>query len=474
MKPAHHAREGAALRPWERVAVGATAALLLAGAFVGCSGETVPEEPPLPGPNLLFVSIDTLRADHTGLHGYRHDTTPRLAAFAAGGVRFERAYATMPTTGPSHASMLTGLYPAEHGVLWNGMRLADEHETLAEILGASGYQTAAVVSSFPLATTWGYAQGFQDYVDDFEESDATVVLDSWNEREVGGAFDQRGERTTDEAIQWLDEGWARSAPFFLFVHYFDPHGPYLAPPELRSRFLPESRDRLAETIALYDQEIFYVDRALGRLLDHLANAGLEEGTLVVVTADHGEGLMQHGHLEHGIHLYEEAMHVPLVFRWPGVLPSGTVVHEAVSLVDMTPTLLDLLELPHPRDYSGRSLAGLLRGEPSYEPEPAIFMHRRRYDPPQQVGGVLVSGEQWAIRRGDYKLIAGEEEGQVQLFNLSVDPLERVEIGRYHPERVQRLRAELDAWRESTGTRSDPRVELTPDERRALEALGYAE
>lgn len=444
------------------------AAILLGTLGWGCSREA-----PSSGPHLLLVTIDTLRADHTGLHGYERDTTPRLRDLAAQGVGFDTAYTVMPSTGPSHATMFTGLYPATHGVLWNGMRLGDDQETLAEILATAGYHTAGVVSSFPLSASWGYSQGFAEFLDDFDPASASITQRRWNDQQVVGGFDQRADETTAEAIRWLDETWDRSRPFFLFVHYFDPHGPYQAPGAFATRFRPQHPDALTDTIARYDGEILYADHAIGRLLAYVEASGLDEQTLVVVTADHGEGLMQHGHLEHGIHLYEEAVHVPLVFRWTGTLAGGRVLDQPASLIDLLPTLLDLLGVPSPRQYPGRSLAPLLRGESAPDPERAIFLHRRRYEP-QKIGDLFVSGEQWGIRRDDWKLIVGEGRGGDELYRLSIDAREMTNVAAYHPDEVAALRDELEAWRRSAGSHSDPHAPLSDEERQALEALGYVE
>lgn len=425
------------------------------------------------GPHLLLISIDTLRADHTLLGGYARETTPNLLRLAEEGVRFETAYTAMPSTGPSHASMLTGLYPATHGVLWNGMKLADSHQTLGEVLLSAGYHTAGVVSSFPLAASWGYSQGFADYIDDFDSRGATVTEGTWIGVNVPGGFDQRADQTTEEAIRWLNDEWDRSRPFFLFVHYFDPHRPYQPPPEFRGQFAAKDQSWLDASVALYDEEILYSDRAIGHLLSHLRALGLDETTLVVATADHGEGLMQHGHMEHGVHLYEEGVRVPLVFRWKGELAAGLTVAEPMSLVDLMPTLVDLIGVPWDGSTDGRSLAAVVRGQHALDPEHPVFLQRRPYEP-QKIGRIFVSGEQWGIRRAEWKLIVGETDGQQQLFNLSIDPRELTNVANYHPNEVASLRAELDAWRARAPVRVDPRNDLTTDEREALRALGYVE
>jgi arylsulfatase A-like enzyme len=432
------------------------------------------------GPNLLVVSIDTLRADHTSPYGYGRDTTPGLSALAAQGTLFAVAYAPSPSTAPSHATLFTGQYPGSHGLLKNGIDLDGRMRTLAEILGEHGYQTAAVVSSFVLDARFGFDQGFGTYLDDFPKDEAKGKVDTWEDHEVEGGFDARADDTTRRVLRWLWLDRDAERPFFLFVHYFDPHTPYSPPPGTLLRFPPDpypagagdAGDRRREGIRGYDAEIVFADQEVGRLLEELDRLELAGETLVVVTADHGEGLLDHGFWRHGVDVHEEAVRIPLVVRWPGVVAAGRRSDAPVELVDLAPTLLDLLGVDHsPEHFEGRSLAAYLRGEGELDADDPVFLYRRNYDP-TVVKDEQLAGEQHGVRRGHWKLI-DRSQGDDALYDLARDPGERDNRIDAEPERAAALRRLLDEWRSGHAEPSAPPA-LDPEERRALEALGYVE
>ena len=323
------------------------AALACLGTLAGCGGEA-------PRPSVLLVTIDTLRADAVSAWGVEADTTPRLDALAAAGARFAQATTVTPLTLPAHASLLTGWRPGRHGLTVNGVARPElPVETLAEHLGAAGHDTAAFVSAAVLQRRHGLDAGFDLYDDDLHHP--------------GGPprpTERRGDRTVDRALEWLGEP-ARDAPWFAWVHLFDPHAPYAAP------FRAGGEDRAA-----YLDEVRWTDEQVGRLLD-----GLPPGpVLVIVTSDHGESLGEHGEATHGVLIYESTMHVPLVAAWLDVgedgttaaatdaadeqpFAPGTVREDVVSLLDVAPTVLDLLELPPVEDADGRSFARPLGPRP---------------------------------------------------------------------------------------------------------------
>ncbi|UCE87164.1 MAG: sulfatase, partial [Deltaproteobacteria bacterium] len=263
-------------------------------------------------PNVVLVSIDTLRADALSASG-GPVTTPVFDALARQGVLFQRAIAPSPETAPSHATLFTGVDVLRHGVLANGTPLRGDPPTLAEAFRDANYATAAFVSSFVLDPRFGWSRGFERYDASFDERGSTLSKDHayegafWAEHEFGG-FDRRGAATTRAALAWLE---AAPEPFFLFVHYFDPHAPYQAPLpferraaqasyELADRRVPGlSPAALEELVRRYHGEVLYTDFWLGRLLLGLDRKDVRERTLIVVTGDHGEGLGQHGWLEHG-------------------------------------------------------------------------------------------------------------------------------------------------------------------------------
>jgi arylsulfatase A-like enzyme len=449
----------------------------LASLGLGCARESGP-------PNLLLVSLDTTRRDHTSVYGYERATTPNLEKLAAEGVRFAMAYAPSSTTGPTHATLFTSLHPITHRVVKNGRVLTPPHETLAERLRAHGWVTAGVVSSYVLDARFGYAQGFDVWDDDFDPATATVRGEIWEGAPVE-VFDRRADATTARAVAWLDgrsEGTAgpprdASRPFFLFAHYFDPHAPWVPPADVARAFPPADGPGrgLPALRARYDAEIAFADRQLGVLLDALAERGLAENTIVAVTADHGEGLMQHGLLMHGAQIYEEQVRVPLLLRWPARLPAGRVIEGAVSLIDLAPTLLELagVKLPEDGALHGRSLVPVLEGRASLDPDAPIFLFRQHYERGFD-SGVPVAGEQYGVRLGDWKLILGPEEGTRQLFDIARDPRERRDLAAEQPERAAELERRIADWR-ARYTRDETAPEaVSPEDVERLRALGYVQ
>lgn len=416
-------------------------------------------------PNLVLISLDTTRRDHGSVYGYGRETTPNLERLAREGVLFALAYAPAPTTGPSHATLFTSLHPITHRVVKNGRVLVSGHQTLAERLRERGWTTAGVVSSYVLDARFGWDQGFELWDDDFERATATTMVPSGEGVEV---FDRTADATTRRALTWLESERDASRPFFLFVHYMDPHEPWVAPPEFVQRFRTSevSADGVSGLIARYDAEIAFTDHQIGELLAGLERLGLAADTIVAVSADHGEGLLQHGELHHGTQLYEEQMRVPLLLRWPRGLPSGRVIDGAVSLIDLTPTLLDLAGVaPGAGDgMQGRSLVPVIEGREAIDRTRPIFLFRP--------SNTEIPGEQYAVRQGDWKLIRGPGEGRRELFDLSQDPREREDRAGAEPARADALEQHIAAWlREHE--RPDPAPgAVSPEDLERLRALGY--
>ncbi len=319
---------------------------------------------PAPAPrglNLLLVTLDTTRADRLGCYGHAAAKTRYIDRLAAEGTRFETVIAPAPITLPSHSSILTGLYPFEHGVRNNGnFYLAPRFPTLATVLKARGYRTGAFVSSFILDRRYGLDRGFDVYDDRMEGEYAQVVTLQ---------AERRGDRTALALGRFVDERAKEpQAPFFAWLHLYDPHEPYRPPRPFRDLFAQDP----------YDGEIAFADAILASVLDRLRAASLLDRTLVVVTADHGESLGEHGETTHSMFVYEGAIRVPLVVWRPGLVPAGRVVSEPVRLVDVAPTVLELLgEQPltsaaraqpgaaHRRPL-GRPAAARLRGDAAAE------------------------------------------------------------------------------------------------------------
>jgi len=461
------------------VRTGVLLGLALLLPLASCSPE--PRDPPSTLPNVVLISIDTLRADHTSVHGYARETTPVLAKLAARGAVFESAYAPTSSTGPSHASLFTGTCPLTHGLLKNGFSLDGGARTLAEMLAGRGYQTAGVASSFVLDRRFGLDQGFDTWLDDFDAEHASVSVDEWLGHPIRQGFDRRANAATDRALRWLWLERDPDRPFFLFVHYFDPHAPYEAPegfepgfsiapdPDVARRLGPLSRIQLDQ----YDVEISFTDREIGRLLLAIDELELPRGALVVVTADHGEGLMDHGIWRHGLTIYEEAVRVPLIFRWDGRIEAGRRFSEPVELVDVAPTLLDLLGLDEARSgLEGRSLADALRGGPSSPEGRQVFLYRSPYEP-GTVDGLEVAGELFAVRQGRWKLIEHSSRPTPELYDLVADPGETTNLHDSEPADASRLSSLLAEWRNGSALPGEA-PEISSETRRALRALGYTD
>ncbi len=446
--------------------------LAAAGIAAGSVLAMRPRPPAGDRPNLLLVTIDTMRADHVSGYGYARSTTPHLDALMAEGAAFLHAYTPMPTTGPAHATLFTATYPAVHGVVKNGYVLPATRPTLAEVLRSAGYRTGAVVSAFPLARRFGYDRGFGDYDDAFPLATATIDTRDWEGFALAEAFDRRADATTDRALAWLAAGHA-AAPWFLWVHYYDPHAPYDPPPATRGRFRrgPEEppRTELARSIAAYDAEIAFTDEQLGRLVrgaDDRFGAGR---TLVVVASDHGEGLMQHGWMEHGVNLYEELVRAALVVRWPGrVSPRRLAV--PAGLVDVAPTALVLLGLT-PLAGDGRDLsAALLAGDDTGAERP-LFFQRRVYTSADRRDHP-VRGAMTGLRLGPWKYVEAPEQGAPELFDLRTDPGETRNLAASDPETSARLAVVLARWRAQPGAAAAQDVDA--DTAARLRALGYVD
>jgi arylsulfatase A-like enzyme/Flp pilus assembly protein TadD len=404
---------------------------------------------PAPSPrsrdNFLLVTLDTTRADRLGCYGWPRARTRHLDRLAAEGARFETAFSPAPITLPAHASIFTGLLPPEHGVRNNGnFYLPDRFGTLATVLHGQGYRTAAFVSSFVLDRRYGLARGFDTYDDRLEGAQPQIIsLEA----------ERRGDRTALALGSWLEAHAAArtGAPFFAWLHLYDPHEPYRPPRPFRDLFAD----------APYDGEIAFDDAVVASVLDRLGQLGLGEKTLVAVVGDHGESLGEHGEETHSMLLYEGALRIPLILWRPGLVPAGVVVREPVRATDVAATVLELLGAPTLKTRHARSLVPLLHGA-SAGVAPPVYAETLL---PQLY---MNWAPLFSLRDERFKLI---EAPRPELYDLARDPGEERNLFAEEPEKA---RAMGESLRQLTGGSTGAMSVGTLD-REAMEklaALGY--
>jgi len=433
------------------------AGLASAVGLAGCAAEP---------PNLLLISVDTLRPDHLPSYGYARDTSPAIERLASEGVLWENAYAPAPATVASHASLFTGRFPYQHGALNYGTPLAPAERTLAELLRDAGYRTFAVATSIRFHESSGFSQGFEHYESLHEQPKQA-----------------RGGEATDRVLELAGAGDGR--PFFGFLHYFGPHTPYWPPEPWRSRWhegpaqelpggvgpyvharrepgQPVPAKTLAYLQALYDAEISHLDADLSRLLDGLESDGLAENTLVVLVSDHGEEFKEHDGLAHARTLYEEVLRIPLLMRWPRGLPRDVRVARPAQLVDVVPTVLALLGQPAPAGLPGRDLAADW-GAASDGTQPDVVLGQR---------GVRQWSVSATLEEGRFKALF-EEGSAPQLYQLDVDPGERRDLAPSRADTLERLVASAPE-RLVAGREAAPVVPVSEEVRRRLAEIGYAD
>lgn len=428
-------------------------------------------------PNIVLLTIDALRADSLGAYGYEKDTSPHIDALARRGVLFEQAISQAPWTYPSFTSMMTSHYPTELDQARNELRecwLDERWVTLAEALHDAGYTTQAILTNVWLRKELGFAQGF----DGFQQVDLPLGWDiillreaiwgrvplpvgewlravrEWVLGPPGRLWDTDSKTVNYHVVRWLYRN--RKEPFFLWVHYIDPHDPYDPPPHLMPHDLNVSAERLLslrrsrlgfvnarmypEDVkalrALYDAEIRGQDEAIGEIMETLDRLGLSDRTVVVLSADHGEEFMEHGGFLHGFTLYDEMLHVPLIMAGPPLGEVRPVVKSQVSMVDLMPTLLEIAGADAPPGMRGQSLLSLMRSQGEEPPSRPAFSE-----------GVRELPDRHAIRYQGFKVIHQPYQDQYEVYNLTADPGEQINLVSQPPEVVESLRSMLTAWEE---------------------------
>ena len=391
---------------------------------------------PVSGP-IIVISVDTLRADHLPAYGYTKVKTPAIDALAADGTVFERAYSHAPQTLPAHAALLSGRLPFETGVRDNvGFSVKPEERLLPQMLRERGFTTGGVVSAYVLRKETGIGQGFDFF--DGEMPPSTPELSIGQVQRDGGKSEQIAEH-------WLDSiGTSRA---FLFLHLYEPHKPY-TPPARFAAYAP------------YDGEIAYTDEIVGRLVKYLKTHQLYDRSTIVLLSDHGEGLGDHGEQEHGLFVYDEAIHVPLIIKQESNVGAGRRVSDPVQHIDLVPTILDLVKAPGAANLRGRSLKPILEG--TGKPAPATIYSEALY-----ARYHFGWSELTALTDERFRYIKAPRE---ELYDLSHDPHERSNIAEERPQPRQALRAALD--RVAAGATIQAPSTVSAEARERLQALGY--
>ena len=454
-------------------------AVLLLGACQGGEKAAAPRR-------VFLITVDTLRADHLSAYGYARATSPELDALGASGVTFERAIAQWPKTGSSFASMFTGLYPHTTGLTHRAaVRVPAEYLTLPELFKEKGYTTVAVQSNPVLATRFGWDTGFDEYLQSWGSGDVPPEPQALRPLVHAG-------KVNSLALPLLEKH-AGTDRLFVWLHYSDPHAPYVLPDGAENPFLDDphftqeatvpakvtrayrlgDRTDLKYYVAQYDANVRVVDRAIREVLEKARSLGLLEDSLVVFTADHGESLGEHDSwFEHGPLPYNTTSHVPLFFVGDGI-PAGQRVGRPVELVDLYPTLLDLVdpgrEVP---DLEGQSLAPFLQGKGTEKGFRVAYSEagrkRDRYHTVQDATWKLIFNSGRKRARA-----AASATGGFELYNLVEDPEETRNLAAANTAELRRLRGDLLAWMKTARSRGGDEDVVDPETERALRALGYA-
>jgi arylsulfatase A-like enzyme/Flp pilus assembly protein TadD len=423
------------------------AVALLASLFLfpfSTSAAPAPNDPP----NVVLITIDTVRADHVGCYGYKLIETLHLDALAAAGVRFTNAYTPVPITLPAHSVILTGTYPMRTGMHdFSGNRLNASQPTLATLLQAKGYTTGAVLGSAVLDSRFGLNHGFDFYYDHFDFS-------RLDEKNID-AMMRPGNEVVDRALGWLEGN--RRKPFLLWVHLYDAHHPYNPP----SPYLQKYRTRP------YDGGIAFVDAQVGRVVAYLKAKGIFDRTLIVVAGDHGEGLGDHGEKTHGFFIYESTLRVPLIFKLPaGTGQQKSVVDDSANLADLLPTVLEIVGVGRPKEVQGRSLVPSMAGRPNGAP---AENYAETYLPRIHFNWSELRG----VRYRQYHFI---DAPRPELYDLSADPHELKNL--YSGQRAvanelrKRLGQLITQFTPTSGEKTAEATGLDPALMERLKSLGY--
>jgi len=445
----------------------------------GCAGRPVAE-----GPNVFILLLDALRSDHLGCYGYERKTSSRIDRLAAEGVLFKNAYAPSSWTLPSTGSMLTSLYPREHGAANSTRGISQMAVTLAERMHRAGYDTAAFSANYCFVTAErGFDRGF-DHFELFVNESSTVSAGVLNRtrklpERYGTVVKAAAEQLNLAALKWLDERENTSRPVFMYLHYMDPHNPYEPPKPFDTLFDPDytgtvdgksifdaihkrafevtDRDK-QHVVALYDGEIVYADSQISNLLDELEKRELLQDALVIITADHGEELFERGDIGHGPTLYEEVLRVPLIMWQKQPEQPGATVDSCVTLLDIVPTVLNVC---------GIQSKGALRGKPLLPPAEEVGSNTVWAEVDEDI---LYTAHKRSLIEGNWKIITSGSSRE--LYDLSTDPHEKNDLSAARKELVESLARKVAEFSRKLERRASPVIDLDDEKLKELESLGY--
>jgi len=405
-----------------------------------------------PAHNIILISLDTTRADHLSCYGYSYKTSPHIDAIAADSVMFKNTISQAPLTFPSHSSVFTGILPGRLGIKDNGgYYLNKSFTTLAEVVQNNMYATAGIIGAFVLHSKWGISQGFQFYDDkvEYETYKAFSLI----------SIERPANVVTMNAIKWLKER-PHDKSFFLFVHFFDPHSPYSPHPEIKAQYP-----------LLYDGEIAFMDQHIGVLMEFLKENNLYDSSLIVVFGDHGEGLGEHGEQAHGMFLYDATLKVPLIMKLPGGINKGSRITRQVRLIDVMPTVLDLVNLKLHDRIDGVSLKSLVAHPEMQEPDESItrqigFAYSETYYPFLHYGWSPL----YSVRTDRYKFI---QAPKVELYDIHNDSRELTNRAHQESEKTTFYSSKMSSYLQSHVENFAEPERLSTEDQEKLIALGYA-
>lgn len=435
------------------------------------------------GPNIVLITIDTLRADHLSCYGFPLHTSPNIDKLAGEGVRFQNAYSPIPLTGPAHIALMTSLYPQQHGATINGMHMSARPKpvTLAQILHRLGYRTAAFVSAWPLKKgITGLGRGFDVYNQKF----------TYRYKLVNAARDAKD--VTTAARRWLKKHHGKR-PFFLWLHYFDPHEPYVLRPEFADlpraprsagKHLPANPELTVEEtqrLTAYDSEVAYTDRYVGEVLQQLAEMGIRKQTLIVLTADHGESLGENEYWGHGDKLYQPIVHIPLILSYPSTIPQGVVLREDVDLLDVMPTILDYVGIPARLPVEGQSFKPIVEAvihRLAREPVYFLTYNEPPLLPPRWISWVWtwaktkMTPSHLGFASRNLKVVLEEEDRRPKVYRLDTTANIEHSTDGIAASQLNEYGERLNTWFEETNRGLHSEGQLSEEDIEMLRSLGY--